>query len=199
MASNDSLQRAVLPIPDRKPAGLTTYDAKDPDATFPPIRQLRPPAGAPNVLVILIDDVGFGASSAFGGPCRTPTAERLASKGLRYTRFHTTALCSLTLYDRQHFFAPNAIKRFSVGTKNKDLQSNADGSLTIFVQADAPTDRAQRANWLPAPKTTSHSSSAPTGRMRQSPAASGHRRRCSVRTEGVTRDSESAPGERRTA
>jgi arylsulfatase len=86
----------VLPIPDRKPVSLTTYDAKDPDTKFPPIRPLRPPAGAPNVLIILLDDVGFGASSAFGGPCRTPTAERLAAAGLKYTRFHTTALCSPT-------------------------------------------------------------------------------------------------------
>src|SRR5213593_4512256 len=54
------------------------------------------PRGAPNVLVILLDDVGFGASSAFGGPCQTPTAERLAANGLRYNRFHTTALCSPT-------------------------------------------------------------------------------------------------------
>jgi arylsulfatase A-like enzyme len=96
MATNDSLQRSVLPIPDRKPVGLTTYDAKDPDTKFPPIKQLRPPEGAPNVLVILLDDVGFGASSAFGGPCQTPTAERLAKEGLKYNRFHTTALCSPT-------------------------------------------------------------------------------------------------------
>src|SRR6476646_10356491 len=92
----DDLPREVLPIPDRKPAGLTTYDAKDPDTKFPPIRPLRPPTGAPNVLIILLDDVGFGASSAFGGPCRTPNAERLAASGLKYTRFHTTALCSPT-------------------------------------------------------------------------------------------------------
>src|SRR5215813_9601846 len=92
VASNESLHREVLPIPDRKPAGLTTYDAKDPSTNFPPIRELRPPAGAPNVLIVLLDDVGFGASSAFGGPCQTPTAERLASNGLKYTRFHTTAL-----------------------------------------------------------------------------------------------------------
>jgi hypothetical protein len=59
---------------------------------------------------------------------------------------------SLTLYDRYHFFAPNAVKRYSVGTKNKDLKPNADGSLTILVQADAPGDQAQRANWLPAPR-----------------------------------------------
>jgi arylsulfatase len=86
----------VLPIPDRKPVGLTTYDAKDPDTKFPPITPLRPPTGAPNVLVILLDDVGFGASSAFGGPCQTPTAEGLAKNGLKYNRFHTTALCSPT-------------------------------------------------------------------------------------------------------
>jgi len=96
MASYADVPREVLPIPDRKPVGLTTYDAKDPDTKFPPIRQLRPPAGAPNVLIVLLDDVGFGASSAFGGPCRTPTAERLAAAGLKYTRFHTTALCSPT-------------------------------------------------------------------------------------------------------
>src|SRR5262249_50630727 len=59
---------------------------------------------------------------------------------------------SLTLYDRFHFFVPNAIKRYSLGTKNRDLKPNADGSLTIYVQADAPTDPAQRSNWLPAPK-----------------------------------------------
>ena len=63
---------------------------------FPPIEPLRPPAGAPNVLIVLIDDVGFAASSAFGGPCATPTAERLAGQGLKYNRFHTTALCSPT-------------------------------------------------------------------------------------------------------
>ena len=71
-----------------------TYDAKDPDTAFPPIEPLLPPAGAPNVLIVLIDDCGFGASSAFGGPVSTPTFERLAAEGLRYTRFHNTALCS---------------------------------------------------------------------------------------------------------
>jgi arylsulfatase A-like enzyme len=89
-------QRDVLPIPDKAYAGLVTYDAKDPDTSFPPIEPIRPPAGAPNVLVILLDDVGFGAASAFGGPCETATAERLAASGLKYNRFHTTALCSPT-------------------------------------------------------------------------------------------------------
>jgi arylsulfatase len=76
--------------------GLTTYDAKDPDTRFPPIEPLRPPTGAPNVLIVLLDDVGFAASSAFGGAIHTPTAERLARNGLKFTRFHTTALCSPT-------------------------------------------------------------------------------------------------------
>lgn len=57
---------------------------------------------------------------------------------------------SLTLYNEHHFFAPNDIKRYSLGTKNKDLKANADGSLTFYVQADAPSET-QRANWLPSP------------------------------------------------
>jgi arylsulfatase A-like enzyme len=88
--------RTMLPIPDRPSFGLTTYDAKDPDTSYPPIEPLVPPEGAPNVLIILLDDVGFGAASTFGGPCRTPTADRLAAGGLRYNRFHTTALCAPT-------------------------------------------------------------------------------------------------------
>ncbi|WP_027344264.1 arylsulfatase [Hamadaea tsunoensis] len=93
---DQDLPRTVLPIPDVQRPATAVYDARDPEAVHPPIRLVRPPAGAPNVLVILIDDTGFGASSAFGGPCRTPTAERLAAHGLRYSRFHTTALCSPT-------------------------------------------------------------------------------------------------------
>ena len=94
--SPDRHARTMLPIPDRPAPGLTTYDAKDPDTAFPPIEPLLPPEGAPNVLIVLLDDVGFGSSSAFGGPCRTPTAERLAAGGLRYNRFHTRALCAPT-------------------------------------------------------------------------------------------------------
>src|SRR3954449_167827 len=91
-----TVSRDHLPIPDPKHVGLTTYDAKDPNTKYPPITTLRPPEGAPNVLIVLLDDVGFGASSAFGGPCATPVAERLAAGGLRYNRFHTTALCAPT-------------------------------------------------------------------------------------------------------
>ena len=96
MSSEDKKHRSHLPMPNTARTTFITYDAKDPDSKFPPIEQLRPPEGAPNVLIILIDDAGFGSSSAFGGPCQTPAAEQLAAAGLKYTRFHTTALCSPT-------------------------------------------------------------------------------------------------------
>jgi hypothetical protein len=64
------VQRSVLPIPERAHVGLVTYDAKDPDTSFPPIEPLRPPAGAPNVLVVLIDDCGFGRPARSGGRSR---------------------------------------------------------------------------------------------------------------------------------
>jgi len=83
-------------MPNTQRPQSIAYDAKDPDCKFPPIEQLRPPEGAPNVLIVLIDDAGFGSSSAFGGPCQTPNAEALAAGGLKYIRFHTTALCSPT-------------------------------------------------------------------------------------------------------
>ncbi len=94
--TSDRHTRSMLPIPDRPAPGLTTYDAKDPATAYPPIEPLLPPEGAPNVLIVLIDDTGFGASSAFGGPCATPNAEKLAGGGLKFNRFHTTALCAPT-------------------------------------------------------------------------------------------------------
>jgi len=62
--------------------------------TPPPRFEVKAPDGAPNVLIILIDDMGFGMPSAFGGPIHMPTVERLAAAGLRYNQFHTTALCA---------------------------------------------------------------------------------------------------------
>ncbi len=96
MSTDDKKHRSHLPMPNTARPALITYDAKDPDTRLTPIEQLRPPKGAPNVLVVLIDDAGFGASSAFGGPCNTPTAEKLAAGGLKFNRFHTTAICSAT-------------------------------------------------------------------------------------------------------
>jgi arylsulfatase A-like enzyme len=96
MPESNEPERSVLPIPDQPYEGVLPLDAKDPEAKFAPIEPLRPPEGAPNVMIVLIDDAGFGCSSAFGGPCETPTAERLATNGLKFNRFHTTALCSPT-------------------------------------------------------------------------------------------------------
>ena len=96
MRAHDQKHRSHLPMPNTHRPQFVAFDAKDPDSKFPPIEQLRPPKGAPNVLVILIDDAGFGSASAFGGPCQTPSAETLAANGLKFNRFHTTALCSPT-------------------------------------------------------------------------------------------------------
>jgi arylsulfatase A-like enzyme len=142
MSINDSIPRTALPIPSKSRTGLITYDAKDPDTKYPPIEQLRPPKGAPNVLVILIDDVGFGASSAFGGPCQTPHAERLAAGGLKYTRFHTTALCSPTrqalLTGRNHH---------SVGMGGiTEIATGAPGYCSVLPNTAAPLAKTLKLN-----------------------------------------------------
>jgi arylsulfatase len=90
----DSLDRSILPVP--QPA-RPTYDELDARNVKPPARfAVQAPQGAPNVVIILLDDLGFGATSSFGGPIATPTLDRLAKGGLRYNQFHTTALCSPT-------------------------------------------------------------------------------------------------------
>ena len=86
--------RTVLPIPEPQYPHSTVLDVRN--ATPPPRFEVKAPAGAPNVLIVLIDDMGFGQSSAFGGPINMPTVDRLANSGLRYNQFHTTALCSPT-------------------------------------------------------------------------------------------------------
>lgn len=96
MSTEDKKHRSHLPMRNTSPADFIAYDAKDPDHKTAPIEQLRPPKGAPNILIVLLDDAGFGSSSAFGGPCQTPAAEKLAAGGLKYNRFHTTAICSAT-------------------------------------------------------------------------------------------------------
>jgi arylsulfatase A-like enzyme len=126
--------RVVLPIPDRPHTEVVHFDASNPDSRYPAIEPLRPPEGAPNILIILIDDAGFGSSSAFGGPCQTPNAERLAAGGLRFTRFHTTALCSPTrqalLTGRNHH---------SVGMGNiTELATGLPGFTSIRPKAAAP-------------------------------------------------------------
>jgi arylsulfatase len=86
--------RSVLPPPPEPFKGTINLRAKDSKPDFP--QPVQAPRGAPNVLLVLLDDVGFGAASTFGGPCQTPTLQKLADCGLRYNQFHTTALCSPT-------------------------------------------------------------------------------------------------------
>ena len=86
--------RTVLPIAEPEPPRYKELDARN---AKPPARfEVKAPARAPNVVIVLIDDVGFGGPSTFGGPIRTPTMDRLAQAGLRFNNFHTTALCSPT-------------------------------------------------------------------------------------------------------
>jgi len=101
----------VLPRPEQPFGGRIGITTQDSVKDFP--KEVEAPKGAPNILVILTDDVGFGASSTFGGPIPTPTMERLAKSGLRYTQFHTTALCSPTraalLSGRNHHSAATGV------------------------------------------------------------------------------------------
>jgi arylsulfatase len=134
--------RAHLPIPDVPKPGLTTYDAKDPDTKFAPIEGVLPPEGAPNVLIVLLDDVGFGASSAFGGPCHTPTAERLAAGGLRYNRFHTTALCAPT---RQALLTGRNHHSVAMGNIT-ETATGAPGYSAVLPNTKAPLARTLKLN-----------------------------------------------------
>jgi arylsulfatase len=88
------VDRRSLPIAEPTYAPITELDARK--AKAPPRFEVKAPGGAPNIVIVLIDDIGFGHSSTFGGPINMPTLDRLAGAGLRYNRFHTTALCSPT-------------------------------------------------------------------------------------------------------
>jgi len=128
------MDRSTLPIADEPYNGPVYNDAKDPQARYEPIKPLRPPEGAPNVLVILLDDVGFGAASVFGGPCQTPTAERLAQRGLSYTRFHTTALCAPT---RQALLTGRNHHAVGMGAIT-EIATSAPGYTSVRPNSAAP-------------------------------------------------------------
>jgi arylsulfatase A-like enzyme len=142
MSSRDTLQRSILPIPNLPYTGFIAYDAKDPESSFPPIPQLLPPTGAPNILVILIDDAGFGSSSAFGGPCHTPHAEELASRGLKFNRFHTTALCSPT---RQALLTGRNHHTVGMGGIT-ELATGAPGYNSVLPNTMSPIARTLKLN-----------------------------------------------------
>ena len=94
MAQEAQVDRTELPLKGPWYPPITTLDARD--AKAPPVFEVKAPQGAPNVVVILLDDLGFGGTSAFGGVIDTPNFDRLARRGLLYNQFHTTALCSPT-------------------------------------------------------------------------------------------------------
>ncbi len=94
LMATEALDRTVLPIREPEYPSITELDARN--AKAPPPFEVKAPKDAPNVVIVLIDDIGFGAASIFGGAIQTPTLDRLAQSGLRYNQFHTTALCSPT-------------------------------------------------------------------------------------------------------
>ena len=94
--SDQTIDRTTLPIrrPEFQGVVKRTLDGSEPDWNY--VAPIPAPEGAPNVLLVLTDDAGFGNPSTFGGPINTPTLDRLAGGGLKYNRFHVTALCSPT-------------------------------------------------------------------------------------------------------
>ena len=94
VAAAGAVDRTVLPLAEPSYPAITEVDARK--ATPPARFEVKAPEGAPNVLIVLIDDIGFGQAGTFGGPIHMPTLDTLAGSGLRYNRFHTTALCSPT-------------------------------------------------------------------------------------------------------
>ena len=89
-----ALDRTVLPIPEPRHAPITELDVRR--ATPPPRFEVKAPTGAPNVVLVLVDDMGFAQPAAFGGAIAMPTLDRISREGLRYSNFHTAALCSPT-------------------------------------------------------------------------------------------------------
>jgi arylsulfatase len=92
--AQQNFDRTVLPVQTPEPPNCSELDVRN--ATPPPRFEVTAPQGAPNVLLVLVDDLGFAGTSTFGGPVTTPTFDRIASAGLKYNNFHTTAVCSPT-------------------------------------------------------------------------------------------------------
>jgi arylsulfatase len=92
--AKDGIDRKILPIAEPKHPPIKELDARN--AKAPPPFEVKAPAGAPNVAVVLLDDFGFGQASTFGGAINMPTLDRRAQNGLKYNQFHVSALCSPT-------------------------------------------------------------------------------------------------------
>ncbi len=123
------------------------------EAAFGTDYYTRTAAGKSNILVNVPNETKYYYQDLDAAGARLNGANRYTVTFAKDQTPPVNGFWSLTLYNEHHFFAPNAINRYSVGTKNKTLKTNADGSLTINIQADEPTDPGRRANWLPAPKS----------------------------------------------
>ena len=138
MTENPEFQREILPIPDRPYQGYTPMDAREAPAPKQP--RLHAPEGAPNVVIVLVDDMGFGIPSAFGGCVDMPTTDRLAKNGLRYTQFHTTAICSPTraalLTGRNHHSnGMGSITEFATSWPgNNGIRPNTNGTIAEMLR-----------------------------------------------------------------
>jgi arylsulfatase len=134
----DAATSPVLPQPEPPFQGKIERTLKGSVPDFP--KGVEAPAGAPNVLLILTDDVGFGASSTFGGPIQTPNFQRVADSGLRYNMYHTTALCSptraaLITGRNHHSVASGVITEFATGYPGyNSLVSNSTGSVGAVLR-----------------------------------------------------------------
>jgi hypothetical protein len=113
---------------------------------------IRTAVAKANILVNSPNETKYYYQDLDAGGARLNSANRYTVTFAKGATPPVNGFWSLSIYNEHHFFIANPINRFSVGTKNKDLKPNLDGSLTIYVQAGAPTDLIQRANWLPAPK-----------------------------------------------
>ena len=128
----------ILPTPEPPFKGTIERTLKGSVPDFP--KSVEAPAGAPNVLLIMTDDVGFGASSVFGGPIQTPNFQRLADRELRYNMFHTTALCSptraaLITGRNHHSVASGVITEFATGYPGyNSLVPKSAGSLGAVLR-----------------------------------------------------------------
>ncbi len=162
--SSDGLDRTVLSIREPQYPPITELDARN--AKAPPRFEIKAPVAAPNVVIVLLDDIGFGHSGAFGGPCNMPTLDRLAANGLKYNTFHTCALCSPTrtalLTGRNHHVNNGLGKYPSLGRTIAGLLTQVSTSSMASSAAKPISGRRQ---FLTEPSVWSH----PTIRITTSP------------------------------
>jgi arylsulfatase len=134
----------VLPIAEPRRPVYTEIDARNVKA--PPRFEVKAPARAPNVVIVLIDDMGFGVPSTFGGPVSMPTLDKLAQNGLRYNNFHTTALCSPTRAAlksgrNHHTLNMGFITEMATGMPGNTGQIPDRGGEVALHGADSKADR----------------------------------------------------------